>query len=115
MSWGATAFTPIIVHNEPPFGFAEKPQDSDYPTCPEDPYSGTRNIKDNIKLMPNGKRSSSNSKNTTEQFVNLGMINPINTDNSINYPKMIMLCLILWFVWTYLLSDFMSDIFRKFY
>lgn len=49
MSWGATAFTPIITYNTPPFGFAERPNPSDFPTCPEDPYAGAENIKERIK------------------------------------------------------------------
>jgi hypothetical protein len=49
MSWGSTAFTPIITYNTPPFGFEERPNPSDFPTCPEDPYSGSENLKDRIK------------------------------------------------------------------
>ena len=53
MSWGATAFTPIVTYNTPPFGFAERPNPSDFPTCPEDPYSGAENIKERIKELSN--------------------------------------------------------------
>lgn len=55
MSWGATAFTPIVTYNTPPFGFAERPNPSDFPTCPEDPYSGAENIKDRIKELSNNQ------------------------------------------------------------
>jgi hypothetical protein len=51
MSWGATAFTPIITYNHPPFGFEERPNPSDYPTCPENPYVGAENIKQFVKKM----------------------------------------------------------------
>lgn len=50
-----TAYTPIITYNTPPFGFAERPNLSDFPTCPEDPYSGTENIKERIKELSNDK------------------------------------------------------------
>jgi hypothetical protein len=55
MSWGATAFSPIVTYNTPPFGFAERPNLSDFPTCPEDPYSGAENIKDKIKELSKDK------------------------------------------------------------
>ena len=51
MSWGATAFTPIITYNTPPFGFEERPNPSDFGTCPEDPYSGSENLKEDIKHL----------------------------------------------------------------
>lgn len=56
MSWGATAFTPIVTYNTPPFGFAEKPNPSDFPTCPEDPYIGAENIKEKIKELSKDKK-----------------------------------------------------------
>ena len=45
MSWGATAFTPIISYNAPPFGFEERQNLHDYPTCPENPYISTEKLK----------------------------------------------------------------------
>lgn len=67
MSWGATAFTPIISYNNPPFGFAERPNNSDFPTCPEDPWSGTDNLKDSIdRLFRKRDRP-----DTVESFMNL--------------------------------------------
>ena len=51
MSWGATAFTPIITYNTPPFGFEERPNPSDFGTCPEDPYSASENLKENISHL----------------------------------------------------------------
>ena len=56
MSWGATAFTPIITYNTPPFGFEERPNPSDFGTCPEDPYSGTENLKEDIRHLYNVER-----------------------------------------------------------
>lgn len=49
MSWGSTAFTPLITYNHPPFGFHESIQPSDYPTCPENPYSASEELKKDIK------------------------------------------------------------------
>ncbi len=45
MSWGATAFTPIVTRNEPPFGFAETITPPDFPTNPSEPYSATEALK----------------------------------------------------------------------
>jgi hypothetical protein len=45
MSWGATAFTPIIAYNEPPFGFAETQTPPDFKTNNEDPWSSTDELK----------------------------------------------------------------------
>lgn len=41
MSWGATAFTPIVTYNQPPFGFHDIQNPHDFTTCPENPYTGT--------------------------------------------------------------------------
>ena len=77
MSWGATAFTPIVTYNTPPFGFAERPNPSDFPTCPEDPYSGADNIKERIKEFSNNQNKeyfnvenddSPNNENDIEQY-----------------------------------------------
>ena len=51
MSWGATAFTPIVTYNTPPFGFEERSNPSDFGTCPEDPYSVSENLKDDIRHL----------------------------------------------------------------
>lgn len=45
MSWGATAFTPIVTYNQPPFGFHEVITPTDYKRCNEDPYIGTEQLK----------------------------------------------------------------------
>ena len=46
MSWGATAYTPLVTYNEPPFGFHEVITPTDYKRCNEDPYRGTEDLKD---------------------------------------------------------------------
>ena len=51
MSWGATAFTPIVTYNTPPFGFEERQNPSDFGTCPSDPYSATENLKEDIRHL----------------------------------------------------------------
>ena len=51
MSWGATAYTPIISFNQPPFGFHERIQPSDYPTCPENPYSAAEELKSDVQTV----------------------------------------------------------------
>jgi hypothetical protein len=45
MSWGATAYTPIIAYNEPPFGFAETITPPDFKTNNVDPWSSTDELK----------------------------------------------------------------------
>jgi hypothetical protein len=45
MSWGATAYTPIIAYNEPPFGFAETITPPDFKTNNADPWSSTEELK----------------------------------------------------------------------
>ena len=49
MSWGATAFTPIVTYNAPPFGFHEQINPTDYDRCNKDPYVGTELLKDNLQ------------------------------------------------------------------
>ena len=56
MSWGATAFTPMISFNNPPFGFAERITPPDFPTCPENPYSATDELKESIDKIFTSKR-----------------------------------------------------------
>jgi hypothetical protein len=48
MSWGATAFTPIVTYNQPPFGFHEVITPTDYKRCNEDPYIGTEQLKEEL-------------------------------------------------------------------
>lgn len=48
MSWGSTAFTPIVTRNEPPFGFHEVLTPTDYKRCNEDPYIGTEQLKEEL-------------------------------------------------------------------
>lgn len=45
MSWGSTAYTPIVTRNQPPFGFAEVINPPDFPTCASDPYIATDYLK----------------------------------------------------------------------
>lgn len=45
MSWGSTAYTPIVTRNQPPFGFAEVINPPDFPTCASDPYIATAYLK----------------------------------------------------------------------
>ena len=60
MSWGATAYTPIITYNEPPFGFSEQPNPTDFPTCNQNPWSTgqrvKRDIQDKLKDYENRRR-----------------------------------------------------------
>ena len=76
MSWGATAFTPMISYNTPPFGFAERIQPSDFATCPENPWVAAENLKQDMQSYfdKNDKNAYSNSQ--VENFANLGMIGP---------------------------------------
>jgi hypothetical protein len=55
MSWGSTAFTPIVTRNEPPFGFHEAINPPDFKVCNQNPW-GTgervkREIQDALKLQ----------------------------------------------------------------
>lgn len=91
MSWGSTSYTPMITYNNPPFGFHEHPQPPDFPTCPENPYSGAKNIKEDIRQIFDSK---------LETFGN-----PIGPDNTIDFPKLILWIITFWFVWNYLLRQ----------
>ena len=68
MSWGATAFTPIITYNTPPFGFAERSNPSDFSTCPQDPYSGSENLKNDIRHLFNVEKQMNPYSNFKEFF-----------------------------------------------
>lgn len=47
MSWGATAYTPIITYNSPPFGFHEVINPPDFKVCNENPWlSGERVVRE---------------------------------------------------------------------
>jgi hypothetical protein len=69
MSWGATAFTPIVTYNTPPFGFEERSNPSDFGTCPDNPYSGSENLKDDIRHLFQVEEQISPYSNFTEHFV----------------------------------------------
>jgi len=69
MSWGATAFTPIVTYNTPPFGFEERSNPSDFGTCPDDPYSGSENLKDDIKHLFQVEKELYPYSNFRENFV----------------------------------------------
>lgn len=60
MSWGATAYTPIITRNEPPFGFAENPNPPDFKTCNTNPWASGDMNKEEIqqKLLVESHRRS---------------------------------------------------------
>lgn len=54
MSWGSTAFTPIVMRNQPPFGFHEVINPPDFKVCNQNPW-GTgdrlkREIQDKLKM-----------------------------------------------------------------
>jgi len=48
MSWGSTAFTPIVTRNEPPFGFAEAPNPPDFPVSDWNPYVASDYLKNRV-------------------------------------------------------------------
>lgn len=54
MSWGSTAFTPIVTRNVPPFGFHEVINPPDFKVCNQNPWgTGDRmkqEIQDTLKL-----------------------------------------------------------------
>ena len=68
MSWGATAFTPIITYNTPPFGFHERTQSSDFSTCPENPWSGSENLKEAINEIFSRKNRNDSKSRLLEGF-----------------------------------------------
>ncbi len=49
MSWGATAYTPIITYNNPPFGFHEVINPPDFKTCNENPWISGEKMKREIQ------------------------------------------------------------------
>lgn len=48
MSWGSTAFTPIVSRNEPPFGFHETQNPPDYPVSDWNPYVASDYLKESV-------------------------------------------------------------------
>lgn len=66
MSWGATAFTPIIAYNEPPFGFAETQTPPDFKTNNADPWSST----DELKAELNARFTQLEEARKAEKFEN---------------------------------------------
>ena len=88
MSWGATAYTPIISYNEPPFGFEERPNMPDYPVCNSNPYIGAENIKRLFKIALNKKPSQGCLQ---ENFV--GRVHYSTT----NWIFVLLVCLIIYF------------------
>lgn len=70
MSWGATAFTPIVTYNQPPFGFAETITPPDFPTCQSDPYIATDLLKEalNKKFAEKDKTNDSLIREAVEGF-----------------------------------------------
>lgn len=65
MTWGSTAYTPIISYNSPPFGFEERANPPDFNVCPEDPYAATENLKNQIKHM---SRINNNKNGEVQEF-----------------------------------------------
>lgn len=49
MSWGATAYTPIVTENVPPFGFAENPNPPDFKTCNVNPWATGDQLREDIQ------------------------------------------------------------------
>lgn len=49
MSWGATAYTPIVTYNSPPFGFHEVINPTDFKTCNENPWISGERMKREIQ------------------------------------------------------------------
>lgn len=60
MSWGSTAFTPIVTRNQPPFGFHEVINPPDFKVCNQNPWGSgdrmKRELQDALKLDENRKR-----------------------------------------------------------
>jgi len=66
MSWGSTAFTPIVTRNEPPFGFHETINPPDFKVCNENPWATgermKREIQDSLKFEEYRKKLGAQSK-----------------------------------------------------
>ena len=94
MSFGATAFTPQVTLNSPPFGFSEISDASDFPTCPSDPWSASDRIKEVIKEV---SLASPRAQATLKEGFGFQV-------SGINFAKLLLLLVILWFVWSFLLN-----------
>lgn len=51
MTWGNTAYTPIVTYNQPPFGFHEVQHPPDFPRCFGNPYKNTYVYKNSLDKM----------------------------------------------------------------
>lgn len=49
MSWGSTAFTPIVTRNIPPFGFHEVINPPDFKVCNQNPWNTGKRMKREIQ------------------------------------------------------------------
>ena len=49
MSWGSTAFTPIVTRNQPPFGFHETINPPDFKVCNQNPWGTGERMKREIQ------------------------------------------------------------------
>lgn len=49
MSWGSTAFTPIVTRNIPPFGFHEVINPPDFKVCNQNPWGTGERMKHEIQ------------------------------------------------------------------
>jgi len=94
MSFGATAFTPQVTLNSPPFGFSEISDASDFPTCPSDPWSASDRIKEVIKEV---SLASPRAQATLKEGFGFQR-------NGINVFKLFLLFAILWVVFRFLLK-----------
>ena len=73
MSWGSTAFTPIVMRNTPPHGFHEVINPPDFKVCNQNPW-GTgermkREIQDALKINEYRKRLNTTDRKDFEMGV----------------------------------------------
>lgn len=70
MSWGSTAFTPIVTRNEPPFGFHEVITPPDFKVNNQNPWTTgdrvKREIQDKLKMQEYRKKLNTTNKSDFE-------------------------------------------------
>ena len=88
MTWGATAYTPIVTYNQPPFGFHEITNPPNYARCNKNPYLGTEllkaHLRDRFAEMQNAKEEQNN-LNYNLNNSNTWQLRECFTNQKINY------------------------------
>lgn len=103
MSWGSTAYTPIVIRNTPPFGFHETQTPPDFTVCNQNPWiTGElmkRAIQDKLKQQKTQKTQKTQNMHQTkprEQRVNEKcMREPFSNISTLPYMEIVLIIIMV--------------------